>query len=151
MSVLWLDGNVPEIKKLPDDEIVELLKRITPVITKDGKLTTIGLPPTLWNTAFLWSPTVLETIEVPLYELAIIETYHTCGYIMFFKPSISEVISQIPARFLPDVTHFETLDGDTVGCFSEGDGHRTVTKLYSTFSMDEIITRSIERTRAGKQ
>lgn len=28
--------------------------------------------------------------------------------------------------------YFETLKGDTVACYSEGDGHRTVTVLYST-------------------
>ena len=141
MAVLWLTGHVPKIKKLPDERIAHLLERIMPVKTVDGVMYTIsptvtedGGPVTLWNTAFMWSPKLQEPVCGPLYELALIETHHTCGYIMMFKPSLGEVISQIPEHLLADVTHFEVGMDDTVGCYSEGDGHRTVTKLYTTYS-----------------
>jgi hypothetical protein len=155
MAVLWIPGGVPKIAKLPDDELARLLERITPLKTIDGRLTAIsaletaeGNPVKLWNTAFMWGPKVIGPVEGDLYELAIIETHHTCGYIALFKPALGEVLSQIPAHLLPDVTHFEVLMGDTVACYSEGDGHRTVTKLYTTFQLDELIARQLARQKA---
>lgn len=152
MAVLWLNGHVPEIKKLPDEEILRRLTKITPTKTIDGVLHAISALKTrqggdvsLWNIAFMWDPMVLEPVAGPLYDLAFIETYHTCGYIAMFKPSLGEVISQIPDHLLADVTHFEVEMGDTVGCYSEGDGHRTMTRLFSTWSMDERIKRAIHK------
>lgn len=151
MSILWLKGGVPKIKKLPDAECERLLKQMTPVKEVDGKLFPIlrtrddKQDVTLWNTAFTWDPHLgPELKDIELYDLARIETYHTCGYIALFKPSLGEVLSQIPLNLRADVTHFETLThDDVVGCFSDGDGHRTVTKLYTTYSMDERIKRAI--------
>lgn len=148
MAVLWLNGHVPEITKLSDERIARLLDRITPCKTVDGVLHAISplmtedkKPVTLWNTAFMWSPMLLEPVSGPLYDLAFIETYHTCGYIALFKPSLGEVISQIPENLLADVTHFEVEMGDTVGCYSQGDGHRTMTRLYTTYSQEDRIKR----------
>lgn len=62
---------------------------------------------------------------------------------MMFKPSLDEVLSQIPLHLRADVTHFEVLMDDTVACYSEGDGHRTVTKLYTTYSQEDRIKRAI--------
>lgn len=150
MAVLWIDGHVPKINKLPDERITHLLSRITPCKTVDGVLRAVsslmtadGGTVSLWNTAFMWSPMLLEPVNEPLYELAVIETHHTCGYIMMFKPALGEVISQIPEHLITDVTHFEVLMDDTVACYSQGDGHRTVTKLYTTHTQEDRIKRAI--------
>lgn len=154
MSVLWIPGSVPKIEELPDEELKRRLSFMTPIKTCDDKqirpLMTQSVD--FWRTAFMWDPLLgdpLDLSKIELWDMARIETYHTCGYIALFKPSLGEVLSQIPEHLVDDVTHFETLmDDNVVGCYSNGDGHRTVTVLYSTFSMEERISRSIARARA---
>ena len=146
MAVLWLKGGVPSITPLPDAVIELLLRRIKPIKNIDGRLhelSTEGVA--LWTTAFMWDPKIVGPVAGNLYELAFVETYHTCGYIGLFKPSLGEVISQIPSHLVDDVSHFEIEIGDTVGCYSDGDGHRTMTRLYTRFSTNELIERALAR------
>jgi hypothetical protein len=128
MSVLWLSGSCPKIPQISDEELTQLLQKIKPVILDDEGLFFIEeVNPR--NIAFTWEPKLAKQCT-GLTELTRIETNHTCGYIGFFKPTIAEVLAQIPKHLLEEVDMFRTLSDDTVGCYAEGDGHRTVTILY---------------------
>ncbi len=80
----------------------------------------------LRKTAFTWDPKPKEKAK-KLKHLEDIKTFHTYGYYGFFKPSIAEVIAQIPESLLEKTVAFETL----TGCQIEGEYHSTVTRLYS--------------------
>jgi len=136
MSVLWIQGHVPKIEPLFPPILDALAKLIRPCyLTDKGALIYMEVP-NLTNVAFTWDPKFLKEAE-EWREVGRIETYHTCGYIAFFKPSISEVLAQIPRHLLDQCNAFVTLSGDMTACYSEGDGHRTVTILYTAKRIDD--------------
>lgn len=158
MSILWIPGSVPKIKQLPDNELKRRLTFITPIVTdEEDKKTRPLLTQSVdfWRTAFMWSPQLGDPIDLKattLWDVARIETHHTCGYIGLFKPSLGEVLSQIPEDLVEDITHFETLmSDDVVACYQNGDGHRTVTRLYSTYDSSERMRRYSERLQQRKK
>ncbi|MBT5023067.1 hypothetical protein HOK51_08245 [Candidatus Woesearchaeota archaeon] len=59
--------------------------------------------------------------------VAEIQTYHNADECTFFRPSVAEVLAQIPAQFIGDVVAFETL---TDSFELDGDNYRTKTILY---------------------
>lgn len=94
--------NIPEIT---EERLNELFKRIKPVMEFDGVKHHIRKCH-LRNTAYIWD--AKKTKPVPLLrELTAIRTYHTYGYYGMFKPSIAEVLAQIPADIIDQVTEFE--------------------------------------------
>jgi len=136
MSVLWLPGHCPKIKPMFPPVLDALAKRIRPCyLTEKGALAYM-IVPNLTNVAFTWGPEHLQDVE-EWREVGRIETHHTCGYIGFFKPTIAEVLAQIPKHLLDECNAFVTLNGDTVACYMQGDGHRSVTILYSAKRIDE--------------
>ena len=106
-------------KKLPKEKALELAKRIRPVMSQNenGRLCVDNHPtyPKYWvngckiyhqsytfaaNTTFYSKATDLEPI-------AQITTYHRCGHPLLLKPSVYEVLYQIPVDLLDDVVAFE--------------------------------------------
>lgn len=129
MSVLWLNGNCPKIPDITDERIAELLTKMQPVLRNaKGELHHIE-PVDPRKIAFTWAPKFTKQVKAWA-DIGRIETNHSCGYIGLFKPSISEVLAQIPEHFLNSANCFETLSGDSVACYGQGDGHRTVTIFY---------------------
>ncbi len=60
------------------------------------------------NESFTWSPKFDESRELaPMKPLVDFTTYHSYGYYGFFKPSIAEVLAQIPEVLLQRVVAFE--------------------------------------------
>lgn len=93
------------IPQITDERLNELAARIKPVVTFDGVKRYIE-PCDLRRTAYTWSPKPAE--EAPEFRLlATVQTFHTYGYAGFFKPSIAEVICQIPETLLDQVVAFE--------------------------------------------
>lgn len=147
MSVLWLPGHVPAIPKLSDEEFAKRLAMFKPMMFVPHPVSGQPVP---WymeevnphNIAFTWDPKPSKQIN-QWKEVTRIETYHTCGYIACFKPTIGEVLSQIPehlitfgrdGKFGDRIDGFITLTGDTVACYNQGDGHRAVTIFISDCS-----------------
>ncbi len=131
MAVLWINGSCPKFK-LTDEQIAERLKFVQPVARfgETKHLSTI-VPVEPRSVAFTWDPQQAEPLT-DAFEVARIETHHTCGYIALFKPTIEEVLAQIPPHLWSYTKYFETLKhDDVVACYNDGDGHRTVTILYS--------------------
>lgn len=124
-----------EVPKITDARIAELLKTISPLVRKNNELWYIARcdPRT---TAFSWNPKFVEqaTGLVPMEQ---IKTLHTFGYYGFFKPSIAEVLAQIPVSLIPHVVAFEVIgpgDADDLNAQSDyvdAGVHQADTVLYT--------------------
>lgn len=66
-------------------------------------------PVDLFGVAYTWDPKPADK-ATDLKPLCDITTYHTYGYQGLFKPSIAEVLAQIPAEYLDGVVAFEIVD-----------------------------------------
>jgi hypothetical protein len=123
-------------RMLEDKDVEKLYKRIKPLVRfartlrgyvrhSEGDLYYIKeVNP--HNIAFTWDPKAAKkaTGLVPLEQIV---TYHTWAYYGFFKPTIAEVLSQIPENCLESIVAFET-DVDSVQLC--GDYHVASTTLY---------------------
>jgi len=127
-----------EIPKLTDRRIEQMLSQMQPVIgfvelgsgemerNSGGQLYHIEeVNPR--NIAYTWSPKVTTRAE-GLELLRDITTYHTWAYYGFFKPTIGEVLAQIPEDCIDQVVAFQTLSDDVD---IVGDYHRAITRLYT--------------------
>lgn len=130
MAVLWLKGHRPAIPEITAERLDELAGKIKPIMNKDGVLHHVH-PASLTKSSFIWDPVWGKRVKEDIWEHARIETYHSCGYIALFKPSVEEVLAQIPEHLTKEVDYFQLLTEDTVACFSQGDGHRTIAILYT--------------------
>jgi hypothetical protein len=123
----YIDGspNVPEIGSSVLQRRVELIKPV--VRDNKGKLRRIKtVHPS--EVAFTWDPKLLDEWK-GLKEIERIQTDHYCGHPMLVKPSIEEVLAQIPVELLDRVVAFETMT-DTAKVYKSGEGHQITTVLY---------------------
>ena len=95
------------IPNVPRDQIIQLAKRIKPVYDFGQKY--YIRPVDLFEIAYTWEPKSAKQ-ATGLKTLCDIRTYHGFGYHGFFKPSIAEVLAQIPAEHLDKVVAFEIVD-----------------------------------------
>ena len=96
-----------EIPTKTDAELAKLVKKTRPLVrNKDGNLCTIKQPD-LRQTAFTWDPKGLRKVKGTAVEVAWKNTLHTFGYHGFFKPSIAEVLCQMPEGL--DADGFEVI------------------------------------------
>jgi len=65
--------------------------------------------PNLFDVAYTWEPKP-TTRATGLRPVRDIITYHAWGYYALFKPSIAEVLAQIPAELCEQVVAFEIVD-----------------------------------------
>lgn len=104
MDRIW--DKYPE-RKAPE-AMVKALERITPLVLHHGRPEKI-LPVNSFTTAFLWDPIytgpMMEIWEEDVKEVEI-TTLHTWAYYGFFKPTIAEVIAQIPEGFFEKTIAF---------------------------------------------
>lgn len=127
---------------ISDERLAELAARIKPVIrfaegrfglfeSDDGWLYYVEDKPDLRNYAYAWD--AVPTERAPSLEaLGEIVTHHSYGAPSFFKPSIAEVLSQIPDRFIDKVVAFEVTDGRMGAASNEH--HDATTILYGATS-----------------
>jgi len=113
--------------------IKTLARRIRPVVTEDGHhffIKKVGL----FN-AYLWNPELGG--KAYLKSIKDIRTYHTYGYYGLFKPSIAEVLAQIPKDIRHLVGAFEIIKhpetaqdlNDEIAVVNDG-FHVATTRLY---------------------
>jgi hypothetical protein len=104
------DGDLHHLKKSEDTSLIQWLK----------------------NVAYTWDPTPGKLAdEVNPKPFTEIETFHSYGYYGMFKPSVGEVISQIPVKDIKRTVAFEVIM-DSVAI--DGEYHRAITRLYETKS-----------------
>ena len=117
------------IPKLKKDELLSRAFRIKAVAENDkGKLHFIK-PVDIEGTAFTWDPKH-EDEAISLKRLKDINTIHDYGAPALFKPSINEVLAQIPPDVLYSVTAFST-DVDPRQFTPGGSHHLGLTTLYT--------------------
>lgn len=110
-STLSLSANGQErtmkyyIPKLSQEELEQRYKNIKPLIMKDGNLYYIERPECLTSMSFLWNPRLKERVQ-DLESVTTIKTLHTYGHYALFKPSVKEVLAQIPDNLLGTVCAF---------------------------------------------
>lgn len=96
--------SIPEIS---DARLTELLQNIKPLIRVNPTgLHYIELCDPR-KVAFTWDPTPTTSAD-GLEPICTIRTLHTYGFYGFFKPSIAEVLAQIPEVLLAETVAFET-------------------------------------------
>ncbi len=75
--------------------LITLAQQIKPLVAnKEGDFCFIE-PVDIKDESFTWSPKFLNKAS-EIKEIGETATHHTAGYAMFFKPSIAEVLEQIP-------------------------------------------------------
>ena len=97
-----------ELHDLPDEEIARRAKTIRPVVKFGEKLHYIK-PVDLHTVAYTWDPKKAEK-ATGLKPLKEITTLHRWSYYGFFKPSIAEVLSQIPEDLVDRVVAFQIIE-----------------------------------------
>jgi hypothetical protein len=132
MPVTPIDPGAPASKPaISDTDLADLAARIVPVVP-DGNGTLHHIKPVdLRSTAFTWAPE-LTGPAANLEPIATIVTYHTYGYFGLFKPSVAEVLAQLPTEVADVAAAFSTelVDSTPEACIV-GDYHRAVTTVYT--------------------
>ncbi len=112
---------VPDIS---EEALQALVKRFTPLFRdEEGVIWKMKLPH-LRNSAYTWDPDLTEKVEFE--TVAEERTDHYTGYVGFFKPSIAEVLSQLPADLPEECNAFYT-DTDSALIYSDGNGQSATT------------------------
>lgn len=93
------------IPDITDDDLKVRAKHIKPLVLHKGKLRHIKKPKGLRDIAYTWDIKV-KGKATGLMKLATIRTLHTYAYYGFFKPTIAEVLAQIPREYLSDAVGF---------------------------------------------
>lgn len=102
-----------EIPKISNEVLEERYARIKPLVKRDGKLYTITKPD-LRNQSFIWDPKLEQEVSGGLKEVVKVKTLHTYGHYSLFKPSVAEVLAQIPDYLLDKVVAFHIDGPDSV-------------------------------------
>ena len=97
-----------EIPEMAYSTITALATSFRPLKRKGDALLEIATPVNLGGVSFLWDPEIIGEAP-PLVEVGRTHTLHSFGYQGFFKPSIAEVMRQLPAGLDPTATHFEVI------------------------------------------
>lgn len=134
------------IPRLADDYIRGLAERIRPLVrfvqgedklveSREGDPYTIE-PKHIFNMAYNWDPKPVERITEELVPLRDITTYHAYGYYQFFKPSVAEVLAQIPEDLVDRVAYFEIVWEPETAADLRGEAvkagfHEARTRLYA--------------------
>lgn len=123
----WIqgEGHVPEIS---DERLAALMARSQPLIQRDGKLFTIE-PVDPRRTAFTWDPKPAEE-ALGLVEIGRFRCDHECGYHGLFKPSIAEVLSQIPDKFIERFCAYCIDRESGIDIYRTGSHQRSTVILY---------------------
>jgi hypothetical protein len=143
----YLDDSKPWLRTISDERLTELAKRIKPVVRfaegeeglfvhSKGSLYYIK-DVDLRKTAFTWDPEA-DRLADTFTTICDIQTYHSWSYYGFFKPSIAEVLTNIPEEFLEQVVAFEIVSqpetaydfgGENQEAFDDS-FHVATTRLY---------------------
>jgi hypothetical protein len=106
--------------KIDPKTLRERLARVKPLILREDRLYSFDIPGP--EVAFNISPVNLVEYEHDrgYHEVTRSFTQHTCAYYGFFKPSLKEVMAQMPDD--PGINAFY-LDGNSVAILHDGEGH----------------------------
>ena len=123
--------------EISNEKLKSLLASIRPVLDfpDEGKCFVKPVDPR--RVSYIWDPTSDGSAK-DLKPICDIETYHEFGYYGLFKPSIAEVLAQIPEDKLDQVVAFEIVEqprtaedlNRQMNAIHAG-FHKATTRLYS--------------------
>lgn len=87
------------------EEILNWTKKIKPLIKKDNKIYHLDNQCDHFLQSYHWMPIALNEAN-GLENIGEILTQHSYSYIGFFKPTVAEVIEQIPCYLLEKTNYF---------------------------------------------
>lgn len=121
------------MKHLPNEKMLEMLKTLTPIGFIDGKpfIHIISDKHDLACYSYIWDKPTGEAIP-NLHAFAQITTFHTYGAPSLFKPSIAEVLSQVPEDLKGARLYFHTVPDYENQFTADDEMHRGITTFYST-------------------
>lgn len=96
--------NIPNWKYVDREHVLECATRIKPLIEKSGRPYHCVADCDHFDASYPW--VAKTTVPADLVEVAKIWTLHGYGYYGFFKPSVAEVIVQIPPDLLSKTDFF---------------------------------------------
>lgn len=102
---------VLEIPQISDERLSDLAVAIRPVYRLKGSLVFMRYPKSnihLRTRSFLWAPKPAGR-ALALEQICVLNTLHTWNYYGIFKPSIAEVLAQIPNELTSVAVAFETI------------------------------------------
>lgn len=103
-----------EISQMSDKDIAHLYENIRPIVKRDTYLRKLS-ERELTHVAYTWLTEAIDYAEkVDFTKLSVLEDIkmlHGYGYYGLFKPSVGEVIRQIPKDLLEKVVVFEIIAG----------------------------------------
>lgn len=103
-----------EIPQMSNEEIAHWYETIKPIVKHNTYLRELSADE-LTGTAYTWLNEPSDYADkVDFSKLSVLEDrkmLHGWGYYGFFKPSVGEVIRQIPKEYLEKVVAFEIIDG----------------------------------------
>lgn len=127
------------------EEILELSKKIIPIVSEGKNKYSIIPQKDIFGTSYTWDKKLDRKVK-SMATFAEMTTYHSYGYYGFFKPSIDEVLRQIPDDILSEVIGFEIINNpSTAADFYKDDltrwafdngYHSARTVLYSEIKFD---------------
>ena len=82
---------------IPQDKIEQVLKRVVPLLERDGQLQRIDISNVnAYSQSYIWAPKLVGPMPFEVEPFDTIETYHTFGHYGLFKPSLAEVVQRLP-------------------------------------------------------
>ena len=96
----------PKVPEMSEQRLLELVERIKPVMTFKDEGCCYIKPVDPLSEAYMWDAEPAGR-AVGLKALCDITTYHPYGYYGSFKPSVAQVILQIPPEHQDKVVAFE--------------------------------------------
>lgn len=127
-----------EIPEMSEEEIAHWYETISPIVNSDTYLRKLSSKE-LSGVAYTWltDPSDYGN-KVDFSKLSVLEDrkmLHTWAYYGFFKPTVGEVIRQIPKDLLSKVVAFEIIDGaigmhGTFGAELNAGYHVSIVRLY---------------------
>lgn len=93
------------IPNVPRAELYRRYEKILPLVLRRGKVYQIRREEDIIGQSYTWDPEIL-CVDEDRPVVGEITTYHAWGYYGMFKPSIGEVLAQIPDDLLDKVAAF---------------------------------------------
>ena len=127
-----------EIPQMSNEKIAHWYETINPIVKHNTYLRELSADE-LTGTAYTWLNEPSDYADkVDFSKLSVLEDrkmLHGCGYYGFFKPSVGEVIRQIPKEYLEKVVAFEIIDGaiamnSTFNAELNAGFHVSIVRLY---------------------
>jgi hypothetical protein len=132
---MLIKDRMPKLVELDKVCLESRAAMVKPLIKVNNKLWTIQ-PVDLRNEVFTWDPKRLQQVD-DVELVTSISTYHHCGHPALFKPSISEVLCQLPEDFAKQGICWFVTETEDVQICADGEGHKTTTHLYR-YKADDV-------------